>query len=382
MPINIKRSFQTFLVSTILVIGFELAASGNLIEDPPKGIRTVVIDAGHGGRDPGAVGKKGKEKDIALSIALKVGNYIEENVPDVKVIYTRKKDVFVELMDRAEIANQAEADLFISIHVNAVPGPTARGTLTLVLGQHRSDENLDVAMRENSVILLEDDYETRYEGFNPQSTESYIMFSMMQKTYFKQSIEFGDFVQDQFRERAGRKDLGVRQQGLLVLAQTAMPGVMVETGFISNPEEEKYLMTTYGQEIIASAIYRGFKEYKEEIDRRSNLTVVVPEESEPVSDQPATTQVEIDPNQVIFSIQLASSKNKIQADPSSFKGYQNVIVIADGRWYKYMVGQESSYHIALEKCKEIKADYPDAFVVASKNSKIIPLKDALMEINR
>jgi len=208
------------------------------------------------------------------------------------------------------------------------------------------------------------------------------MFSMMQKTYFKQSIEFGDFVQDQFRERAGRKDLGVRQQGLLVLAQTAMPGVMVETGFISNPEEEKYLMTTYGQEIIASAIYRGFKEYKEEIDRRSNLTVVVPEESEPVSDQPATTQVEIDPNQVIFSIQLASSKNKIQADPSSFKGYQNVIVIADGRWYKYMVGQESSYHIALEKCKEIKADYPDAFVVASKNSKIIPLKDALMEINR
>jgi len=154
MPINIKRSFQTFLVSTILVIGFELAASGNLIEDPPKGIRTVVIDAGHGGRDPGAVGKKGKEKDIALSIALKVGNYIEENVPDVKVIYTRKKDVFVELMDRAEIANQAEADLFISIHVNAVPGPTARGTLTLVLGQHRSDENLDVAMRENSVILL------------------------------------------------------------------------------------------------------------------------------------------------------------------------------------------------------------------------------------
>ncbi len=184
---------------------------------------------------------------------------------------------FVELLKRAEIANEAEADLFLSIHVNALDRP-AKGTLTLVLGQHRADENFDVAVRENSVILLEDDYETKYEGFDPKSTESYIMFSLMQKTYFKQSIEFGDYVQDQFRERAGRKDLGVREQGIYVLAQTAMPGVLVETGFISNPDEEKFLMSEYGQDIIASAIYRGFRQYKEEIDRRSNLAVAVKEE--------------------------------------------------------------------------------------------------------
>ncbi len=382
MPINIKRYFRTFLVSTILIFGIVINARGLNVEDPPKGIHTVVIDAGHGGRDPGAVGKNAKEKDLALSIALKVGAYIEENVPDVKVIYTRKKDVFVELMDRAEIANQAEADLFVSIHVNALGRPSAKGTLTLVLGQHRADENFDVAVRENSVILLEEDYETRYEGFNPKSTESHIMFSLMQKTYFKQSIEFGDFVQDQFRDRAGRKDLGVREQGILVLAQTSMPGVLVETGFITNPDEEKFLMSKYGQEIIASAIYRGFKEYKEEIDRRSNLSVVIDEETPESTEQSLDNQNTIKPDQVIFSIQVASSKTKISTDPSSFKGYKGVRILSAGRWYKYLIGSNISYYTALEKCNEIKADYPDAFVVASKNDKLVPLKDALQEINK
>ena len=357
MPINVKRLFHTFLVSTFLVFAFFPLKAGNTVTDPPKGIRTVVIDAGHGGKDPGAVGKIGMEKDIALSIALKVGAYIEENIPDVKVIYTRKTDVYVELWKRAEIANHAEADLFISIHVNAIHKPEIHGTLTLVLGQHRADENFEVAVRENSVILLEEDYEITYEGFDPKSTESYIMFSLMQKTYFKQSIQFGDYVQDQFRERASRKDLGVREQGILVLAQTTMPGVLVETGFISNAEEEKYLLTQYGQEIIASAIYRGFKEYKE------------------------NTPGDLPSDGIIFRIQLASSKNKIATDPSSFKGYEQVMVIQDGRWFKYLLGEESSYHNALERCKTIKSDYPDAFVVASKGGKIIPLNDALEEIN-
>ncbi len=383
MPINIKRSFQTFLVSTILIGCFINLNAGILGEDPTKGIRTVVIDAGHGGRDPGAVGKNAKEKDIALSIALLVGHYIEENLPDVKVIYTRKKDVLPTLMERAEIANKAEADLFISIHVNASTRASAKGTLTLVLGQHRADENFDVAVRENSVILLEEDYETTYEGFDPTSAESYIMFSLMQKTYFKQSIEFGDFVQDQFRERAGRKDLGVREQGLYVLAQTSMPGVLVETGFISNPDEEKYLISKYGQEIIASAIYRGFKEYKEEIDHKSNLSVVIAEENIPdeiASDADALAVVDAD--QIIFRVQIASSKNKIPTDPSAFKGYKNVEVLEDGRWFKYLIAQETSYHEALEQCNSIKADFPDAFVVASKNRILIPLKDALLEINQ
>ncbi len=383
MPINIKRSFQRILVLTFLwscQAGLLLAGGDNEIH---KGIRTVVIDAGHGGKDSGAVGKRAKEKDIALAIALKLGHYIEENIPDVKVVYTRKTDVYPKLSERANIANEAEADLFISIHVNAHNRSSAKGTLTLVLGQHRADENFDVAVRENSVILLEEDYETTYEGFDPRSTESYIMFSLMQKTYFRQSIEFGDYVQDQFRERAQRKDLGVREQGLLVLAQTAMPGVLIETGFISNPEEEKYLMTPYGQDIIASAIYRGFKEYKEEIDRRSNLTVVV--DDPPVYEEvtvAAVEEQEIPGDQVVFSVQVASSRNKTSTDPSSFKGYHDVNVTQDGRWFKYMIGREVDYTSILEKCAAVKKDFPDAFIVALKNGKIIPLNEAIKEINR
>jgi len=382
MPINIKRLFHILLVSTFIAFLLYPETRGNAPEDPPKGIRTVVIDAGHGGRDPGAVGKTAKEKDITLAIALKVGNYIEQNIPGVKVIYTRKSDVYVELWKRAEIANKAEADLFVSIHVNAIHKPSVQGTLTLVLGQHRADENFDVAVRENSVILLEEDYETTYEGFDPKSTESYIMFSLMQKTYFKQSIQFGDYVQGQFRERANRKDLGVREQGLLVLAQTAMPGVLVETGFITNSDEERYLLSEYGQDIIASAIYRGFRDYKEEIDRKSNLTVIVADEvaagAESLSENDSNG---LKPGQVVFSIQLASSKTKVDTAPSSFKGYKEVMVIQDGRWYKYLFGKEPDYHSALEKCKEVKTDYPDAFVVASKSGKIIPLSEALEEIN-
>jgi N-acetylmuramoyl-L-alanine amidase len=383
MPINIKRSFQLFLVLTFLAFSFTPAIAQEAGDDPVKGIRTVVIDAGHGGHDPGAVGKVAKEKNLALAIALKVGQYIEENMPDVKVIYTRKEDVFVDLWKRAEIANNADADLFISIHVNALTRNSAHGTLTLVLGQHRADENFDVAVRENSVILLEEDYETIYEGFNPESTESYIMFSLMQKTYFRQSIEFGDYVQDQFRERAQRRDLGVREQGLLVLAQTSMPGVMIETGFISNPQEEKYLITDYGQDIIASAIYRGFREYKEEIDRRSDFTAVVRED--PVVEQVSSVNAEavtIPADQIVFSIQIASSKNKTSTEQSSFKGQKGIIVKQDGRWFKYLVGNETNYYKALESCKEIKKNFPDAFVVASKNGKLIPLNDALMEINQ
>ena len=383
MPIHIQRSIRVILVSTFLCVGAVLAATADGLRNVAEGIQTVVIDAGHGGRDSGAVGKNAKEKDIALAVALKLGHYIEENMPEVKVVYTRTEDVFPELWKRAEIANEAEADLFISIHVNASPKSSIKGTMTLVLGQHRAEENFDVAVRENSVILLEEDYETRYEGFDPKSTESYIIFSLMQKTYFKQSIEFGDYVQDQFRERAQRRDLGVREQGLYVLAQTSMPGVLVEIGFISNPEEEKYLMTEYGQDIIASAIYRGFRDYKEEIERRSNFTaIVVEEEEEQPTAEPIEEEVVIPPDQVIFSVQIASSKNKIATDPSSFKGHRGVLVIEDGRWFKYLIGAESDYHQALEFCQELKSDFPDAFVVASKNGELLPLNEALVEINK
>jgi len=399
MPINIKRLFQLILVSTLLAFICSPQAVVSDDNDLKQGIRTVVIDAGHGGRDPGAIGKNAMEKDIALKIALKVGKYVEENLEDVEVIYTRQCDVYVELWKRAEIANKAEADLFISIHVNAHPRTNAHGTLTLVLGQHRADENFDVAVRENSVILLEEDYETIYEGFDPESTESYIMFSLMQKTYFKQSIEFGSCVQDQFRDRALRYDLGVREQGLLVLAQTSMPGVLIETGFISNPQEEKFLMSEYGQDIIASAIFRGFREYKKEIERRSNFNALVREDPEAETrgagsapegstlpggseSQEASATQEIPVDQVVFRIQVASTRNKVPAEPSSFKGYDDVIMLQEGRWYKYMVGFETDYNKALDRCLLVKEDFPDAFVVALKNGRPIPIHEAILEINQ
>lgn len=228
-------------------------------------IRTVVIDAGHGGKDPGTIGKFLKEKDVVLKIALKVGEYIEQNVPDVKVIYTRKTDRFIELTERANIANKHKADLFISIHANAISNPRIYGTETWVMGLHKSEENLAVAQRENSVILYEDNYQEQYEGFD-NSPESYIMFSLMQNAYLESSLRFADKIEKQFKHRAGRHSRGVKQAGFVVLYKTATPSVLVEAGFLSNETEEKFLGTDSGQNLIASGIYRAFKEYKSEIE--------------------------------------------------------------------------------------------------------------------
>ena len=258
--INVKKRILIIILLLLINNLFNLSSlfSGN---DENNIIKTVVIDAGHGGKDSGALGKFSMEKDVVLAIALKVGEYIEKNIDNVRVIYTRKEDVFIPLHERAEIANKNNADLFISIHANGIPDPALFGTETLVLGLHRANENFEVAKRENSVILLEDDYTTRYEGFDPNSPESYIIFSLMQNIYLEQSISFAKDVQDQFRDRVKRVDRGVKQQGLLVLAQTSMPGVLVETGFITNRDEEKFLNSEEGQDYLASAIYRAFKVY-------------------------------------------------------------------------------------------------------------------------
>ncbi len=385
-----------FLMSLFFYFQTQVVATPPPAADEIKNtIRTVVIDAGHGGKDPGALGRNAKEKDIALDVALKLGALIEDNVKDVKVLYTRKSDVFVELHERAAIANQAEADLFISIHVNANSNAVPYGTSSHVLGLHRTGENFDVAVRENSVILLEEDYETRYQGFDPTSLESYIIFSVMQNTYLKHSIEFASYVQDQFRDRSKRKDRGVKQDGLLVLAQTSMPGVLIETGFISNPEEEKFLITEYGQDLIASAIYRAFKRYKQRIEENSKFTV---DEAIAAQQQEARTElltgtvpdegIHKDDNnekhngELRFKVQIASSKSKIDPAPSAFKGYKNVSVIQQGKWYKYAIGNNPSYHDALEKCSSVKDDFPGAFVIAVKNNELVPLNEALIEINR
>ena len=231
----------------------------------------VVIDAGHGGHDPGAIGRISKEKNINLNVALKLGKQIQKNCPDVKVVYTRTRDVFIPLNRRAEIANDAKADLFISIHTNALANNrTAKGASTWTLGLAKSDANLEVAKRENSVILYESDYKTRYAGFNPNSAESYIIFEFMQDKYMSQSVHLASLVQKHFRNTCRRVDRGVHQAGFLVLKASAMPSILVELGFISTPEEERYLNTDAGTGTLADGIFRAFLTYKREQEIRLN----------------------------------------------------------------------------------------------------------------
>lgn len=229
-------------------------------------LKTVVIDAGHGGKDPGAIGPgKAQEKDIALIVALKLGDYIQKSHPDVKVIYTRKSDVFLELHERAEIANKNKADLFIAIHCNASTNPDVAGSSSYVLGLHRTEANLEVAKRENAVINLEEDKDKNYE-FDPNSPEGHIIMSMKQNAFLDQSIEFASKTENQLENYAKRKSMGVKQAGFYVLYKTAMPSILAEIGFISNPDEEKFLNSVKGQDLIASALYNSFKDYKKELE--------------------------------------------------------------------------------------------------------------------
>ena len=383
--------------------------SGN--EDP----FVVVLDAGHGGKDPGAIGKHAKEKDIALAITLKAGEYIEENIKNVKVIYTRKTDVYPELWERAEIANKNKAKLIISIHVNFNPSPRPFGTSTHVFGFDQNDKNFEVAKRENSVIMLEEDYKTKYVNFDPNSPESFIIFSVMQNSYFNQSLEMATMIQDQFRERAQRHDRGVKQQPLLVLAQSSMPGVLIETGFISNPKEEAYLMSENGQDYLASAIYRAFKDYKKIIDSKSNIASInstnnnIDLESAPISKKEPIDNEDIKPEKKItetkpderieennlsaeeinktetndstiyYRIQISSSYAGLDIDSPFFKGLKDVDFYQNEDLFKYVTGKEESYTKIKAYLTEVKEKFPDAFIVAVKKGKIISLQQAFKE---
>ncbi len=265
------RLYSTAIIIPLLLAGYSLKA-GNAADSKYE-IKTVVIDAGHGGHDPGCLGSTVYEKKIALAIALKVGGYIEKYFPDVKVVYTRKTDIFIELHERAAIANRNKADLFISIHCNAGPSKVF-GTETYVMGLHKSNDNLNVAKRENEVILMEENYAEHYDGFDPNSPEAHIIFSLYQNAYIDQSISLASKIQHQFENRAKRSSRGVRQAGFLVLYKTAMPSVLIETGFLTNKNEEKYLKTALGQDYISSAIYRAFKAFKLEMEglEAANLT--------------------------------------------------------------------------------------------------------------
>lgn len=251
---------------TMLFLPLMDSASARTPASGGKAAFTLVLDAGHGGRDPGALGKgksKAREKNINLAVTLAVGKLVEKNLKDVKVVYTRKTDVFVDLDERANIANRAKADLFVSIHTNALPGKKQHaGSETYTLGMHRAAENLDVAKRENSVISLEKDYENRYEGFDPQSAESYIIFEFMQDQNMEKSVRLATLVQKQFRS-AGRPDKGVHQAGFLVLRATSMPSCLIELGYITTASEEAYLTSERGVNALAQSIYQAIKKYKE-----------------------------------------------------------------------------------------------------------------------
>ncbi|HLN19700.1 MAG TPA: N-acetylmuramoyl-L-alanine amidase [Bacteroidales bacterium] len=340
----------------------------------------IVIDPGHGGRDPGALGAHGRESDINLAIALKTGNYIEKNLENVKVIYTRKEDKTVDLYERPKIANEANADLFISIHTNKTKSTEVTGAETYIMGLTKDEENLAVAMKENEVIYLENDYTTNYQGFDPKLPESYIIFTLMQNVYLKQSTNLASKVQNQFIERLSRKDRGVKQAGFWVLFNTAMPSILIETGFISNPGEEKFLMSEQGQDYMASAIFRACRDYINEISSRSiNLASVKKDTMQSVALTKPPAEVK---QSLTFRIQVSSSPAKKQITPENFKGIKDISeIVSEGR-FKYVTGSFPDYDEAVKYRKEITALYPDAFVIAVKDDTIMPLKEALNKIKK
>ena len=382
----------------------------------------VVIDAGHGGHDPGAIGKISKEKNINLNVALKVGNLIKRNCDDVKVIYTRSKDVFIPLDRRAEIANNAKADLFISIHTNALANNrTAKGASTWTLGLAKSDANLEVAKRENSVILYESDYKTRYAGFNPNSAESYIIFEFMQDKYMEQSVHLASLMQKQFRQTCRRADRGVHQAGFLVLKASAMPSILIELGFISTPEEERYLNTEEGAGTMAKGIYRAFLNYKREHELRLtgvSRTIVPTEQEEdnaPAIAQKDTESVNTAPQQekllaeaktkpaataktapkrpivvesatndseITFKIQILTSSKPLAKNDKRLKGLKEVDYYKEGGIYKYTYGASADYNKVLRTKRTITAQFKDAFIIAFRNGEKMNVNEAIAEFKK
>jgi N-acetylmuramoyl-L-alanine amidase len=360
-------------------------------------VKKIVIDAGHGGHDPGAVGRKAKEKNVNLAIALKLGNMIQRNMKDVKVIYTRDRDNFVELHRRAEIANQNKADLFISIHCNANAVKTLKGSETYVMGLHRSKANLDIAKLENASILLESDYKSMYDGFDPNTDESYITFSLFQNSNLDQSTELAAEIQDMLEERVGMNNRGVRQAGFLVLYKTTMPSVLVEAGYLSNPTEESFLISDKGQEYIATAIYKAFRTYKEKIEnpgagREPVVRDYVPKKetiqsSRPPADTSPPVRTEVKPKKetppvvqsrgLSYRVQVASTLSDIGTSDPKFAKLGKVRMYKHGGMFKYTVGDEPDLAGAQRLLAEVKKKgIRDAFVVIFRNDERVSAEEA------
>lgn len=413
---------RRFLIAISFVLFFVHLSFTAQNKDTYK-IKTIVIDAGHGGHDAGCLGASTREKHIALDIALKLGKLIESNYPDINVVYTRKSDVFIPLHERANIANKAHADLFICIHLNA-GGKAAFGSETYVMGNHKTESNLDVAKRENATILLEDDYLKKYDGFDPNSPEANIIFSLYQSQFMSQSLLFASNIQDEFTEYAGRNNRGVKQAGFLVLYKTAMPAVLIECGFLTHDAEEKYLASDRGQQTMATAIYRAFREYKVDMESGSGngkaevtpkpepikiekdpvVTPPVeqakttktenPEEKPPTT--PATTSTSPPPTPekknsglaekvlndlnapaVFISIQIGASKNP-GVDNSKYVNEEaiNIVECTDG-FTRYCIGKYLSIADARKKLNEVKAKgKADAFLTAFNGNQRITIQEA------
>ena len=371
----------------------------------------VVIDAGHGGRDAGCVGAISKEKDLTLKMALAVGKYIERNCSDVKVIYTRKTDVFLELWQRAEIANRNKADLFLSIHINALPGgKVSRGFQTYTLGKGRVSgsnkgiaENLDVAKRENAVIVMEKDYKQHYEGFDPNSPESNIMFEFIQDTYMERSVQLAKFMQQRVCAATGRANGGAHQDNLAVLRLTSMPGCLLELGFISTADEERFLNSKEAPEKYARGIYNAFADYKKKYHKGGAVAPIVEvkeseksqelqeekptskrKEADPAASPTANPAPSLQPEQIkenvpIFKIQITTSDRKLKAGCSQFKGMQNVGSYQEKGLFKYTVGDSPNYNEVYSLLKTVKQKFPDAFIIAFKNGEKMDVQQAIRE---
>ena len=358
---------------------------------------TLVIDAGHGGKDAGAVGKKAKEKTINLNVALAFGKLVKEKCPEVKVIYTRSTDKFVSLKERAAIANRNNADLFVSIHTNAVPkGKKVYGTETFTLGIARAEENLEVAKRENSVITYEEDYAETYAGFDPNSPESYIIFEFMQDRYMEQSVDLARCIQDQYTSYAGRQNKGVKQAGFLVLRETSMPSVLTELGFISTPAEENYLNSERGQRQLAQSLYNGFATYYKKVTKHMGTKVAMVEKTEvdntpavdlqpapaPAPEEGAPVQ-EVAPAKAVvtnvkpvYKVQIFTSPTKVKSSDKRLKNVKKADYYKDGKTYKYTSGNSTDYNEINNLRRQLSKRFKGCFVVAFLNGERIDLNEA------
>ncbi|MFK7782352.1 N-acetylmuramoyl-L-alanine amidase [Psychroserpens sp.] len=367
-----KTNLQHIFVSIVLIFTCFLTSANSNVNAKDKFV--VVLDAGHGGKDPGKPSKKGyKEKDIALKIVLAIGKELEKN-PDIKVVYTRKTDVFIGLFQRGKIANKAKADLFVSIHCNA-HNTQAYGSETYVLGLHRNETNFNVAKAENEVISYEEDYQKTYAGFDPNSPESYIGLTLMQEEYLDQSIQLASNIQKQFTHKLKRKNRGVKQAGFIVLHQTVMPSVLVETGFITNNHEGKYLNSGKGQKELATAIKDAILEYKNSVQQ--NVSGHVFDDSTPINEDLVNDEV-LTYDDIVFKVQIAASSRNLKAKSYNFKGLSDISKVKVGKLYKYYYGNTSDLN-EIRRLETIAKEkgYTSSFVVAFKDGEQIKLSEAL-----